>query len=95
MSSILTGSSNFIMKLHNNAVSMSDRRSFFKKLIGATLAPFLPIPKSNAFTIPIESIPVYAGTRKLKTHWSIELEQDLMMMHHSINLQDKIVNVNC
>lgn len=94
MSSILTGSSNFIMKLHNNSVSITDRRSFFKKLIGAALAPYLPIPKSESITIPIESIPVYAGTRKLKTNWSIELEQDLMMLH-SVNLQDKIVNTNC
>jgi len=70
---------------------MSNRRSFFKKLIGATLAPFLPIPKSESITIPIESIPVYAGTRKLKTSWSVELEQDLIMLH-GLNLQDGIIN---
>jgi hypothetical protein len=70
---------------------MVDRRSFFKKLIGAILAPFLPIPKSESITIPIESIPVYAGTRKLKTSWSVELEQDLMMLY-GINLQDELTN---
>jgi hypothetical protein len=70
---------------------MSNRRSFFKKLIGATLAPFLPIPKSESITIPIESVPVYAGTRKLKISWSIELEQDLMVLY-GINLQDAVTN---
>ena len=70
---------------------MSSRRSFFKKLIGATLAPFLPIPKSESITIPVESIPVYAGTRKLKAHWSVQLEQDLMMLH-GIDLQTEITN---
>ena len=70
---------------------MSDRRSFFKKLIGATLAPFLPIPKSESITIPIKGIPVYAGTRKLEAPWSVQIEQDLMVLH-GIDLQTEIAN---
>lgn len=70
---------------------MSDRRSFFKKLIGASLAPLLPVPKSESITITIESTPVYAGTRKLKAHWSVQLEQDLMMLYN-IDVQPEIEN---
>jgi len=55
---------------------MSNRRSFFKKLFGAALAPFLPVPKSN-IVIPIKVVPIYAATRRLRANWSIELKQPL------------------
>lgn len=62
---------------------MSDRRSFFKKLVGATLAPFLPIPASES------NISIGVKPRKLNVRWSMELEQDLMICH-GIDLQAEL-----
>lgn len=31
--------------------------------------------------MPIDSIAVNVGTRKIRSNWSIELEQDLLRMH--------------
>lgn len=53
-----------------------NRRNIFKSLIGIFL-----VPRTQAFTIPIPSRTVVAGTRKLKANWSVEAEQDLMHMN--------------
>lgn len=65
---------------------MSNRRSFFKKLIGflvsstvveniTPVAPVIPL-----HTFKIAKTTVVAGTRKLRVGWSKEAEADLMRM---------------
>lgn len=67
---------------------MKNRRTFFKNLLSVFLAPKVveAFPPRPVYTMAIQSMPVYVGTRKLKTNWSVELEE-MLFTNCSIDAQ--------
>ena len=64
-----------------------DRRTILKSIFGGVFAPILPFNREDYNILKNIASPVIAKPRRLKTRWSVELEQDLLALH-SIQLDE-------